>query len=207
MSPPWARELRWLRELLLGGKNQVCRPKIQETPCFDTCTAQMWGTSTRVPVKFINFSELQTKCQEMQRCYNILWYPSHLHPVIAKHTTVSELMNIEYYCPVQEGLRKPHCWQKSDYSVQHDDSWECGEICVLLILKKKKAPELYGENHRLGNFRTVISSLGPICFPYSLGQVVSVFCFFSSPLSLHGLVYLYCRFSNTWNYSWDSTTE
>lgn len=87
--------------------------------------------------------------------------------------------------------------------------WQLGvwrDLCAPNI-KKKKAPELYGENHRLENFGTVISSLGPICFPYSLGQVVSVFCFFPFPLSLHGLVYFYCRFSNTWNYSWDSTTE
>lgn len=91
----------------------------------------------------------------------------------------------------------------SDYSVRYNDSRECGDIRVLLIFKK--APEAYGESHRLGNCRTVISNLGPIgVLPYSLGQVVSVFLFL---LSICGLVYLYCKFSNTWNYFWDGTTE
>lgn len=72
----------------------------------------------------------------------------------------------------------------------------------------KKAPEAYGESHGLGNYRTVISSPGPVgSFPHGLGQVISVFCSFLSPLSLCGLVYLYCKFSNTWNYFWDDTTE
>ena len=60
---------------------------------------------------------------------------------------------------------------------------------MLLVLKK--ALEAYGESHRLGNYRTVISSLGPVGgFPYGLGQVVSLFCFFLSLIFMWSCIFI-----------------
>lgn len=172
----------------------------------------MQGTSAReirwAPVIFIHFTGITGKMPGNANTPK--------HTLIAKLFTYCDIQTYcdiwanEYWTLLSHGgvtwKKKLISDKRSDYSVRYNDSCERGGICVLLIFKK--APEAYGKSHRLGNCRTVISSLGPIGgFPHGLGQVVSVFCSFLSPLSLCGLVYLYCKFSNTWNYFWDGTTE
>lgn len=68
--------------------------------------------------------------------------------------------------------------------------WQLGvwrDLCAPNIKKKKKAPEVYGESHRLGNFRIVISSISSPVVGFFLQSWTNCFCF----LLFFSLPYLY----------------
>lgn len=190
-SPSNQRNLRWPSELdaFRWQKSSVWIPKPGDTLLWHLhCSMTNMGHQHEGnSVSSSNIHSFHRMTAKMPGNANML-----------KHTLISKLFT---YCDIQtyRDIQACEYWllvssvgvtqkkttlisdKRRHYSVQYDDSCECGDICVLLILKK--APEAYGECHRLGNYRTVISSLGPVGgFPYSLGWVVFVFCSFSLSL-------------------------